>query len=433
MSHPLSAYVSERLASGLNNLYSRQRRIRAGVQSFLENQREGGARDVVRRLRRLATFMRLRRESWPIALDRLFSMRYELAEDTISRYRKWVAGKQWKPSLRQHMNAWGFVRLSKELRKQGILDWELKHQRTQVREKRWENCSSAFRIKVQEWSRIERARNLSPATLRRMSDDFCLFGGWIHSRHLSFESLERSDALAWAENEHSRKLSASTFNHRLSINKRFYTWLENEGVIDRSPFESLKYARLNRKLPKVIEESEVAQLIGAAQPGFDKAILEVMYSSGCRVGELCNLDLKEVSFSERTARTIGKGGHDRIIYLNQSALREVKAWLPRREECSRRALDVDKGALFLTSVGTRLNVMSISTVINRTIKKTKLEKHINPHMLRHAFATHMLNRGADIYSIMQFMGHKDIQSTVRYLQVATARLSEVHRKYHPRR
>lgn len=432
MSHPLSAYCYDRLRVGLETLQPNQRKIRAGVEEFLANMRNGGARDLVRRLRRLSLFMRLKRERWPHAVDRLFAMKYDQAETTITKYRRWVGRKQWTSNLKKHMNAWGFVRLSRALKKKGLVSWELKHVLTQARELRWNGCPSGYRERVEEWLRIEQARNLCPATMKRLREELFLLGNWIRSQHLSFELVERSDALSWLESQRARKLSPSTLNHRLAIAKRFYGWLVLEDLIKKSPFDHLGFARLSRKLPRFLEVHEMAQLLTGARPGGDKAALEVMYSSGCRVSELCNLELNQVSMTEKTARTVGKGGHDRVIYLNDSAIRAIRSYLPLRSALSKRADPQDRGALFLNSTGTRFSIMSVRAVLERTLGASKLEKHVSPHMIRHSFATHMLNRGADIYSIMQFLGHRSIESTVRYLQVATARLSEVHRKYHPR-
>jgi hypothetical protein len=131
MSHSLARYCAERLTADIETLPAQQKRIRGGIQTFLLNQRNGGARDVVRRCRRLSIFMRMHRERWPGALDHLFSMQYVEAEETITKYRRWVARKEWSSIHKVHMNAWGFVRLSRELKKHGLLKWELKHVCTQ--------------------------------------------------------------------------------------------------------------------------------------------------------------------------------------------------------------------------------------------------------------------------------------------------------------
>jgi integrase/recombinase XerD len=205
-------------------------------------------------------------------------------------------------------------------------------------------------------------------------------------------------------------------------------------LISDSPFEELRSVRVTSKLPRVLSENEILRLIRGASTLRDRAVLEVLYASGCRIGGLCSMDLSKVSFAERKATTIAKGGNETTLYLNESAVRAIKRYLPVREfEIAKAGSNLVPTALFLRRGAVRLTTTAGNSIVQSVAKRAKLGKRVNAHMIRHTFATHVLNRGADLYSIMQFLGHRSIESTVRYLQVATARLSEVHRKYHPRR
>jgi len=286
---------------------------------------------------------------------------------------------------------------------------------------------------MREWLRHQRARFASASTLKVHECELHHLGLYLKSKRLSCSKLRYSDALAWVEGLRDSGLSPLAFNRRLNMAKRFFAWLRSRKVISESPFETFFGARVARSLPKVLTESDVARLIRASDRGRNRAILEVMYSSGCRIGDLCAMDLDKVSFAERTARTRGKGGHETILYLNTSALAAIRAYLPERTRTLTRGNAQEQPALFVCRGGYRLSRSAARIALQAAAKKAGISKRVHPHLLRHSFATHLLNRGADLFSIMQFMGHKNIQSTVRYLQVATARLSEIHRRYHPRR
>ena len=425
---------SVRLRTGLDSLTPLQRNVRLAVDDYFTHLQKSTRRELVIRFRRLGQFMRIGRERWPQAIDQLFSKGYRPAEKTVSGFRRWVNyQKSWSSNLKAKINPWGFLRISKVLKSQGIIKWELKHIRTQVREALWASCSQGYRQEVEGWLRLQRLRDLSPSTLGSLRAELLTFGAYLKNRQLSFDQVTYSEAFRWLEGVRDSGVSTSTFNHRLTVIQRFYDWLRARKVIGETPFETFQTVRLRYKLPRILEERQVVRLIRAANTCRARAILEALYASGCRAGELCKLDLDQISFTEKTARTIGKGGHERVIYFNESAMSAISAYLPTRQRILSKHGNSEEKALFLTKQGTRVTLCSVIGMVKVASGRARLGKHVHPHMLRHSFATHLLNRGADLFSIMQFLGHKNIQSTVRYLQIATARLSEVHRKFHPRR
>ena len=422
-----------RLRTGLDRLPPSTRRIRAAVTEHFSRLKQGARNDLAFRLRRFAQFMGLRRERWPLAVDRLFSMELRPAEETLNRFRRWIKRQGLPTRTVVSLSNYGFIRLSRVLRSEGAIPWVLRHTSTQKRERQWETCSPGYRSQVEEWIRTQRIRNLVPQTLYSHQGVLQAFGEYLARENLAFDRLGYSDALTWLEGLKNTGPKPRGFNRKLCIVKRFYGWLRARKLIDDSPFETIQSVRLARKLPQVLEEREAVRLIRAAATRRERAVVETLYSTGCRAGELCKLDVNKVSFVEKTARTVGKGGHDRILYLNESALRAIRQYLPFRADILSRNRLEHEPALFLTRHGTRITFNVVIEIVDRCARHARLSKHVHRHMLRHTFATHMLNRGADLFSIMQLMGHKNIQSTVRYLQVATARLSEIHRKYHPRR
>lgn len=422
----------ELLAQRVETLPPRGRPIRLGVKAFFEEVSQGSRRSIVWRSRHLAQFMRIGRSKWPEALDRLLALSGKQAESVIAKYRDWLRKRPVNANTLKRLQAGGFRPLTMDLKKRGLLRWTFKHERTIKTEGRWYLHPSEFRDQMTEWLRVQRASFASPSTLKVHQCELHHLGVYLKTKGLSFLKLSYTDALGWVEHLRDSGLSPLAFNRRLRMAKRFYAWLCSKKLLSESPFETIQAARVPRRLPRVLTEREVARLIRASEPGRNRAILEVMYSSGCRIGDLCAMDLAKVSWDERTAKTVGKGGHETILYLNDSALRALRAYLPERADLLA-SFGRKPEALFLQRGGVRISRAAARTAIESAAKKAGLKQRIHPHLLRHSFATHLLNRGADLFSIMQFMGHKNIQSTVRYLQVATERLSIVHRRFHPRR
>jgi integrase/recombinase XerD len=331
-----------------------------------------------------------------------------------------------------HLNPWTLQRFSKILRSRGLIDWHLKHVRTRKAELRFESTCPRFRALVAEFLREQSARNLAKDTVNNLRCGLVDFAAYLRGRSLRFDALDYHHALSWMEDVRKGGLAPVGMNRKLHIVRRFYRWLVARKLIPDSPFETFQPLRVSRKLPKILSETEVARLIEGGGSARNRAILEFLYATGCRAGELHRTDLGAVSFEARTARTIAKGGHEQLLYLNDSALGAIRRYLPERAALLRRRPGPPESALFLKRDGRRMTSYSVRNLVVEAGRRAKLGRTVNPHMLRHSFATHLLDRGADLFSIMQFLGHRNIQSTVRYLQVATAKLSEVHRKYHPR-
>jgi integrase/recombinase XerD len=328
----------------------------------------------------------------------------------------------------------GFLKLSRALQERRIIKWSIRHQFRIAMDKKWSQCPTDYRSHVDAWLRENAARKLEDTTIYAMKNELQHLGFYLRRHNLRYLKLTYDDALTWMEQVNTSGLVPTGINRRLQNAKRFYAWLKARRIIEDSPFETFRFVPVKRKLPKILTEKEIVRLIRAAMPGRDRAVLEVLYASGCRNGGLSAIDLAKVSFEQKTAVTISKGGDEKVIYLNDSAIRAIRAYLPIREQQIKTAqINPPPAALFLRRGAARISTYAGVCIVKQAARRAKLGKHVHPHMIRHSFATHLLNRGADLYSIMQFLGHKSIESTVRYLQVATARLSEVHRRYHPRR
>ena len=230
-------------------------------------------------------------------------------------------------------------------------------------------------------------------------------------------------------------LSARTKARRLSSMRRYYQYLLRERVVHTDPTVRLEAPRLGRSLPKSLSENDVEALLDAPDPSTtiglrDRAMLEVLYATGLRVSELVNLELTQINMRQGVVRVIGKGNKERLVPLGEEAL----DWLHRYLEESR--ADLCRGrpteALFPTRSGRAMSRQAFWYMIRKYTLKAGIKAALSPHTLRHAFATHLLNHGADLRVVQMLLGHSDISTTQIYTHVASERLKSLHAKHHPR-
>ncbi|MDR2459999.1 MAG: site-specific tyrosine recombinase XerD [Deltaproteobacteria bacterium] len=230
------------------------------------------------------------------------------------------------------------------------------------------------------------------------------------------------------------KLAPRSRARKLSAVKTFFTFLENEGLIESSPSEGVQGPKLNKSLPKALSLEDIQRLVEF--PDLNKslglrnrAMFELMYGGGLRVSELLDLTLGQISLSESYLRVRGKGAKDRIVPIGEVALHFLKRYL--EEERGKMAKKGSDNHLFLTCRGRRMSRQYFWCLISQMAKLLGLE-NVSPHVLRHSFATHLLEGGADLRSVQMMLGHERLGTTEIYLKVSNKRLQEVHKKYHPR-
>jgi integrase/recombinase XerC len=218
--------------------------------------------------------------------------------------------------------------------------------------------------------------------------------------------------------------------------RTFFRFLQREGYIKKNPMGLLKSPKLEKKLPMVLDENEVGRLMEAPAGDMDgrrdRAILETLYSTGMRVSELVQLDLEGVDFIGGVCRVIGKGSKERLCPIGDRALRSIRDYVKLREKAVKKAAR----ALFLNHSpnknGSRLTDRSVRRIVDRYIEQTSRRESISPHTLRHSFATHLLDRGADLRSVQELLGHENLSTTQIYTHVSTQRLKDAYEKAHPR-
>lgn len=230
-------------------------------------------------------------------------------------------------------------------------------------------------------------------------------------------------------------LAPTTIRRQISAIRTYFKFLVGEGLATRDPSERIESPKRWRTLPAVLSVSEIKALLAAPNTDAplairDRALLEFAYATGVRVSELVGLKMQDVSFSERVVRVFGKGGKERLIPFGRQALGALSTYA--RE--IRPALDRGKarGVLFLNARGTPLSRVGAWGVIKATARRAGLTKRVTPHTLRHTFATHLLEGGADLRAVQEMLGHADLSTTQLYTHVDRDYLRSVHKSYHPR-
>ncbi|HQH52265.1 MAG TPA: site-specific tyrosine recombinase XerD [Candidatus Hydrogenedentes bacterium] len=227
-------------------------------------------------------------------------------------------------------------------------------------------------------------------------------------------------------------LSTRSAARHLSAIRRFHRFLREEHLAERDPTEGMDSPRLIRALPHVLSALEVERLLTAPDLSRkhgvrDAAILELFYACGLRISELANLPLRDVSLEESMVRVRGKGSKVRIVPLGSRAIERIRAYLPVRS--GGKVLD---DTLFLGTRGRRMNRSRVWLVVKRAAQAANIRQNVTPHMLRHSFATHLLDHGADLRAVQEMLGHADVSTTQIYTHVSVDRLSRAHKDFHPR-
>ena len=275
---------------------------------------------------------------------------------------------------------------------------------------------------------------LAPNTLAAYRRDLCGLSNWLIPRGATLASAREVDLAQYFADKHATTL-ASTANRRLAVLRRFYRWAMRDGRVAQDPTLRLKSARKPPRFPKSLSEDQVEALLRAPDTDTalglrDRAMLELLYATGLRVSELVGLTLPQLSLTEGLVRVLGKGGKERIVPLGEEARSWIERYLKnaRGPILGRRVAD----ALFVTQRAHSMSRQMFWILIKRYTVRAAIDAPLSPHGLRHAFATHLLNHGADLRVVQLLLGHADISTTQIYTHVARARLKALHAQHHPR-
>ncbi|HEY6453235.1 MAG TPA: site-specific tyrosine recombinase XerD [Steroidobacteraceae bacterium] len=278
-------------------------------------------------------------------------------------------------------------------------------------------------------------RGLSSNTLAAYRADLVALSRWLAGRDVTLPKTGRADLMDFiAARVHGGARPRSTAR-QLSSFRRFFRYLIREALIAEDPTAQIAMPKIGRSLPRSLSEAEVEALLGApavADPlgHRDRTMLEVLYATGLRVSELVHLKLGQVNMNQGVIRVLGKGNRERLIPLGEEAVRWLKAFI----DGARADILLDRSTdfLFPTRRGDRMTRQAFWHIIKRYARKASVDRDLSPHTLRHAFATHLLNHGADLRVVQMLLGHSDLSTTQIYTHVARERMKELHSSHHPR-
>jgi integrase/recombinase XerD len=278
-------------------------------------------------------------------------------------------------------------------------------------------------------------RGLSGNTLQSYRYDLSLLAAHQASRGRQLQDASREDLLHFLATRMQAGRSPRSLSRYLSGFRQFYQWLLREGRIEKDPSALIESPKLGRGLPKALSEQQVIGLLEAPDTATplglrDRTMLELMYATGLRVSELINLGVINISINQGVVRVMGKGGKERLVPLGEEAL----AWMQRYLQESRPGLmrGGDCPQLFVTARRSGMTRQAFWYAIGKHAKTAGIAQPVSPHMLRHSFATHLLNHGADLRVVQLLLGHSDLSTTQIYTHIAREGLKRLHREHHPR-
>ena len=281
-------------------------------------------------------------------------------------------------------------------------------------------------------------RGLSPRTLEAYGRDTARLKAFLESRGVRRPGdASVADLRELSYHLRDQGLAPTSIRRTLSAIRTYFGFLLAEGLIDADPTEQVESPRTWRKLPDVLSRQEVERLLEAPDPDDrlywrDRAMLELAYASGVRVSELTGLRARDVDLEEGFATVFGKGSKERLVPVGRAAVGAIRTYLRELRPRLDRGRGRGEGALFLNERGGGLTRMGVWKILRKHVERAGIERHVTPHTLRHTFATHLLEGGADLAAVQEMLGHADISTTQIYTHVDRDYLRDVHRRYHPR-
>ncbi|WCL51371.1 site-specific tyrosine recombinase XerD [Leptospira sp. GIMC2001] len=295
------------------------------------------------------------------------------------------------------------------------------------------NAQSRLLQNFTEYLTVE--KGLSDNSVHSYGYDLNKFAVFLEKEHIDFLEVKANDIMRFLAEEKKRKISSKTLAREVVAIRQFYKFLKEENKLDFNPTEKIETPEVNRSIPDYLTQEEIEELFKSIREDNiyelrDKCIFELLYSSGLRISEACNLKIADIDLLGMTLTVEGKGGRQRLVPFGEKSLEIMKKYLAesRPEILKKRLCDY----IFVSKKGSFINRKSVWRLLNHYIERTGIKKKVTPHTLRHSFATHLIENHADLKAVQELLGHIDISTTQIYTHMANKTLREIHKKYHPR-
>jgi integrase/recombinase XerC len=280
---------------------------------------------------------------------------------------------------------------------------------------------------------LEYERRLSPQTCKNYRRDLQALAAWLDASGVAdWSGVDSEHVRAFSASCFRKGLSAKSIQRRLSAARTFFRYLLREKAVHRNPVTSVAAPKSKKRLPGNLDADRMARLLEIPGDGpivdRDRAMLELLYSSGLRLAELVDLDLGDVDTNDATVRVTGKGNKDRIVPVGRQALKALRQWLLTRSDLA----GVDEKALFVSNRGTRISHRSVQARVKHWARKQGIDANVYPHLFRHSFATHVLESSHDLRGVQELLGHANISTTQVYTHLDFQHLAQIYDQTHPR-
>ena len=276
-------------------------------------------------------------------------------------------------------------------------------------------------------------KNYSDKTILNYELDIKDYFNFLKVECLDYKDVTYNDLMPLFKHFETNKLTNKSIRRHISSIKGFYKYLVNNEIVNTNPFIYVNLPKKEQKLPRYLTLSEMLSIFDKMEIKTnydlrDRLILELMYATGVRVSEVINIKVYDIDFYNNSIKVLGKGSKERIVYYNEVVGDLLSKYMSIYDSLNKKNLEY----LFLNQKGDKLTTKGISYIINQVIKKISFNKHITPHMLRHTFATHLLNNGCSVTTVQELLGHSSIGTTGIYTHVTFDHIKEVYYKTHPR-
>jgi len=280
---------------------------------------------------------------------------------------------------------------------------------------------------------LKRELNYSDQTIENYNRDLSFYASYLNKKNINYLTIKKDSIINYLKYLDNLKYSNKSISRILSSLRSFYNYLVNIKLLKTNIFRRVKNPKVEKKLPNYLNIIEIEDILNSIDNKTkedirDKCLFEMLYSTGIRASEASNIKLKDIDFNNMSIRILGKGSKERIVYYGDVLKELLNDYFKIRNEF---LIKGDIEYLFINKIGGKLSRESIGLVINKIIKKSCVKHKISPHVLRHTFATHLLDNGADLRSVQELLGHENLKTTEIYTHVSNERLKAAYRKYHP--